>query len=106
MRREGELRERFRGVEGRQCKAACPLVVATGVTYGQYALLRFGEISRRQMASFDVGGTVELFWALRCAGSCIGGLCVYAASPERHGGSAAVDIVRCYLGAWGTSMAI
>ena len=81
MRREGELCERFRGVEGKECKAASSLVVATGVTYGQYALLSFGEISRRQMAFFDVGGTVELVWALRCAGSCIGGLCVYAPSP-------------------------
>ena len=66
MRREGELCELFRGAEGRERKAACPRVVATGVRFGGYALLSFGEISRRQMASFDVGGFVDLVWRLRC----------------------------------------
>ena len=99
MRREGELCERFRGVEGRQFKAACPRVVATGVRFGGYALLSFGEVLKRQMAAFDVGGTVELFWGLRCAESRVSGLYVYAASPVRHGGSAMVDIARYYLGA-------
>ena len=106
MRREGELCELFRGAEGRQCKAACPRAVATGVRFGGYALLTFGEISRRQMASFDVGGSVDLLWSLRCAESRVGGLCVYAALPEQHGGSATVDIVRCYSGARGEFTAI
>ena len=75
-RGEGELGGRFLGVEGRQCKAACPRVVATSIRYGRYALLSFGEFSKAQMASFDVGGSVDLLWSLRCAGSCIGGPCM------------------------------
>ena len=106
MRREGELCELFWGVEGRKCKAACLRAVATGVRFGGYALLAFGEISKRQMASFDVGGFVDLLWSLRCLESRVGGVCVHAASPEHHGGSATVDIVRCYSGAGGKSMAI
>ena len=80
--------------------------MATGVAYGGYALLTFGDLSKRQMASFVVGGFVDLLWSLRCAESRVGGLCVYAASPEHHGGSATVEIVRCYSGAGGKSMAI
>ena len=68
MRREGELCELFRIVEGRQCKAAWSQGVATGVAYGGYALLAFGDVSKRQMASFDVGGFVYLLWSFEVFG--------------------------------------
>ena len=45
VRREGKVCEGLLGVEGRQCKAACPRVVANGVTHRRYALRNFGEIS-------------------------------------------------------------
>ena len=34
--------------------------MADGVAYGGYELLTFGEVSKRQMASFDVAGSVEV----------------------------------------------
>ena len=45
VRREGKVCEGLLGVEGKQCKAACPRVVANGVTHRRYALRNFGEIS-------------------------------------------------------------
>ena len=45
VRREGKVCEGLLGVEWKQCKAACPRVVANGVTHRRYALRNFGEIS-------------------------------------------------------------
>ena len=42
--------------------------MATGAAYGGYALLAFGDVSKRQMASFDVGGFVYLLWSFEVFG--------------------------------------
>ena len=52
-------------------QSSLPREVATGVRFGEYALLAFGEIPRRQMASFDVGGSVYWLWSLGAAERCI-----------------------------------
>ena len=70
MGREGGVCEGLRGVEGRQCKAACPRVAVNGVMHRRYVVRTFEEIAKTQMRSFDVGVSVELFRPLRYLESC------------------------------------